>query len=154
MSSHIRLMLPAEAGQVSEIIVASIRAWLPSKYAPDVVEGLVAGNGPAAVAAHAPKQIDYVYELDGQLVGMLGLKRNEVAHLFVHPDVAARGIGRELMHFAIAEFRKAGHREMIVLSSQNAVGFYQRFGFAVEGTGSFNVGDNLPLVYVKMRAPL
>ncbi|MDD4889748.1 MAG: GNAT family N-acetyltransferase [Phycisphaerae bacterium] len=151
---NIRPMLPAEAEQVSNVIVASIRAGLPSRYAPDVVAGLVAGNDAAAVAGHAPKQLDYVYELAGRIVAMVGLKRNEIGHLFVHPEAGSQGIGRQLVNFAADEFRKAGYSDMIVLSSQNAVGFYQRFGFVAEGSGSFTVGDNLPLVYVKMRAKL
>jgi ribosomal protein S18 acetylase RimI-like enzyme len=150
----VRPMRPDEAGQVSRVIVASVRAALPTHYTPDVVAGLCAGNSEQAVAKHAPKQLDYVLERDGRIVAMIGLKRNEIGHLFVDPDFARQGLGRLLVDFAIEQFRQAGYTEMIVLASQNAVGFYERFGFVVEGTGSFEVGPNLPLVYVKMRAKL
>lgn len=150
--SQIRPMRPDEADEVSRVIVASVRALMTSHYSPEVIDGLAAGNSPEAVAAHAPKQADYVYEQDGRIAGMLGLKRNEIGHLFIDPAFAGRGIGKALVAFAVEQFRQAGYTDMIVLSSQNAVGFYERYGFVVEGSGSFPVGENLPLVYVKMRA--
>ncbi len=42
----IRPMRPGDVETVSGVIVASIRASLPARYPPDVVEGLVAGNDP------------------------------------------------------------------------------------------------------------
>jgi len=150
----IRPMQPADVERVSEVIVSAIRADLPSSYPPDVVAGLVAGNSPQAVAAHAPKQADYVCLLAGRIVAMIGLKRNEVGHLFVEPEFAGRGVGRRLVAFAADQFRRAGYPDMIVLSSLNAVGFYARCGFVEEGRGSFEVGAGLPLEYIRMRAPL
>jgi len=157
---RIRRMNQDEADPVGRVIIAAIRAALPSRYPADVVAGLVAGNGPEAVAGHAPKQVDYVYEQDGcpgcpgRIVAMVGLKRNEIGHLFVDPTLSAKGIGRSLVNFAAEQFRQAGYSDMIVLSSLNAVGFYQRCGFVAEGLGRFSVGEGLPLVFVKMRAKL
>ncbi|MCG3181751.1 MAG: hypothetical protein BIFFINMI_04151 [Phycisphaerae bacterium] len=150
----IRPMTPADADTVSALTVASIRARLADCYAPDVVDGLADGNSPAAVLARQSKQTDYVGLIDGRVVGMIGLKRNEIGHLFVHPDHDRRGIGRSLVAFAMACFRQAGHREMIVMSSLNAVDFYARFGFVSERRGSFPLGNGCPLEYVFMRAPL
>jgi putative acetyltransferase len=150
----IRPMLPGEAGEVSRIIVAAIRAGLPGHYAPEVVEALAAGNSPEAVAGHAPKQTDFVLVRGGRAVAMIGLKRNEIGHLFVDPACAGRGIGAALVAFAAAEFRRAGHADMVVLASLNARGFYSRCGFVEESRGSFPVGQGLSLDYVRMRSPL
>jgi predicted N-acetyltransferase YhbS len=147
-------MAPQEADQVSQVIVASIRAALPSHYSQAAVDGLVAGNSPAEVLTHGPKQTDYVYELDGRIVAMLGIKRNEVGHLFVDPAFAGKGIGRTLVDFAAGQFRKAGYTDMIVMASLNAADFYARCGFVAESSGSFPVGDNVPLAFIKMRAKL
>jgi predicted N-acetyltransferase YhbS len=150
----IRPMESADVDRVSEVIVAAVRADLPARYPPDVVAGLAAGNDPRAVAGHAPKQADYVCLHDGRIVAMIGLKRNEIGHLFVEPAAAGRGVGRRLVRFAVEQFRQAGYADMIVLSSLNAVGFYARCGFVEEGRGSFPVGENLPLEFVRMRASL
>jgi len=150
----IRPMEPADVQRVSEVIVSAIGARLAGCYPADVVAGLIAGNGPSAVADHAPKQTDYVAVRDGRIVAMIGLKRNEIGHLFVDPAEAGRGAGRRLVDFAVERFLAAGYGEMIVLSSLNAVGFYARCGFVERGRGSFPVGDGLPLEYVRMRAEL
>ena len=147
-------MLPTEAEAVSEMIVAAIRADLPGSYAPEVVDGLAAGNAPEVVRSHAPKQADYVYVADGRIVGMVGVKRNEIGHLYVAEDYARRGIGRRLVAFAADLFRRAGFEDMVVLSSLYAVGFYERCGFTAEDTGSFEVGEGARLDYVRLRAPL
>ena len=147
----IRPMLPSEAGEVSRVIAAAIRAGLSGHYAPEVIEALVAGNSPEAVAAHAPKQTDFVYVRGGRIAAMIGLKRNEIGHLFVEPSCAGCGIGSELVSFAAGEFRRAGYDHMMVLSSLNAAGFYAQCGFVDESRGSFPVGRGLNLDYVRMR---
>jgi GNAT superfamily N-acetyltransferase len=153
-TDRIRAMMPGEAGEVSRIVATAVRADLPAAYAPDVVEALAASNGPEAIARHPPKQTDYVYERSGRLAAMLGLKKNEIGHLFVHPDFARQGIGRRLVAFAADTFRRAGFPDMIVLASLNAAAFYARCGFVEESRGSFDVAPGLPLPYVKMRVRL
>lgn len=150
----IRPMLPEEAGAVSRVIAAAIRAGLPTHYPPAVVEALASANSPEAVLAHAPKQTDYVCLDAGRLVAMLGLKRNEIGHLYVDPACKGRGLGRRLVAFAADSFRAAGHDHMIVLASLNARGFYARCGFREERTGQFDLAPGLPLTYVRMRAEL
>ena len=150
----IRPMRPAEAEHVSAIIAAAIRSGFSGHYPPDVIEATIVGNSPQAVRDHAPDQTDYVYLQDGRIAAMIGLKRSEIGHLFVDPGYAGRGIGRRLVAFAADRSRRAGHADMTVLSSRNAVGFYERCGFLAEGEGSFDVGPGLPLTYVRMRAPL
>ncbi len=151
---RIRPMKRSEVEAVSEMIIAAIRADLPGHYAPEVVDGLAAGNTPEIVRSHAPKQKDFVYVEDGRIVGMVGVKRNEIGHLYVAPTHARRGIGRRLVEFSAELFRRSGYEDMIVLASLYAAGFYARCGFSEEGSGSFKVGDGALLEYVRMRATL
>ncbi len=152
--SPIRPMRLKEANAVSRMIIESIRADLHVWYPPEVVEGLVAGNAPEVVRRHGPKQKDYVYLDNDRIIGMVGVKNNEIGHLYVAPSHARRGIGRRLVEFAAELFRQAGCEDMIVLASMYAAPFYERCGFVQTSTGSFNVGDGHPLEYVRMRAPL
>jgi predicted N-acetyltransferase YhbS len=151
---EIRPMAESEAEEVSRVVAAAIRADLPARYPREVVEALAAGNSAAAIRTHAPLQTDYVAWKGQRIVAMLGLKRNEIGHLFVHPDFARRGVGRELVAYAAGVFRQTGYRDMIVMSSLNATAFYGRFGFVEEGRGSFDVRPGLPLQFVRMRAAL
>ncbi len=154
VDAEIRPMLPSEAEAVSELIVTAVRKDLPGWYDPEVVEGLAAGNSPDAVRSHGPKQTDYVYLVDGRIVGMVGVKRNEIGHLYVAVECARRGIGRKLVAFAADLFGQAGWEDMFVYASLYAVGFYERCGFAAEGRGSFPVGGGAELEYVQLRRSL
>jgi len=147
-------MTDEEAEPASALIRAAIHSAFPACYSVKVVEAVAAANTADFLRGLAPQQTNYVLAEDGEIVGVIGLKRNEIGHLFVHPDHSGRGIGRRLVAFAAATFRGAGFTDMIVHASRNAVGFYQRCGFVAEGEGSFDVGPALPLRYVSLRAGL
>jgi GNAT superfamily N-acetyltransferase len=149
---RIRPMKLGEVEDVSRVIVAAIRSGFARSYSAQVVEATVGGNSPEAVLARAAKQIDHVLTGDGRIIAMIGLKRNEIGHLFVEPAHSGKGIGRRLVEFARGEFGTAGHLEMLTLASLNAVGFYEQCGFHAESRGSFSLGKGLDLEYVKMRA--
>ena len=51
-----------------------------------------------------------------------------------------KGIGRKLMEFAEAESRKQGFSEVILYARDNAVPFYERIGYTVEGEFAEEVG--------------
>jgi len=143
-------MLPADAGRVSEIIASAVRAHFPGHYTDEVAAALISRNRPEDILGHAPKQLDYVCEHDSRIVAMIGIKKNEIGHLFVDPAAEGLGIGRHLVEFAVADIRSRGYADLFVLSSLNAVGFYERCGFAREKGGSFDVLPGLPLPYVRM----
>ena len=153
-SIPIRPMRAEDAAEASRVIAAAIRSGLAGCYPPATVEALVAANSPKALLAHAPKQTDYVLLLGGRVAAMIGLKKNEIGHLFVDPAHAGRGLGAELVAFAANLFRKAGYGDMVVLSSLNSVGFYARQLFAEDGRGSFAAGPGAEVAYVRMRRRL
>jgi GNAT superfamily N-acetyltransferase len=145
-----------EVEAVSRLVIDSVRKGLAGFYRPSVIEALASGNSPAAIAGHAPKQINYCLYRQGKekLLGMVGLKRNEIGHLFVDPTEYGNGLGRQLINFARQKFKDAGYSQMLVLSSLNAIDFYSHFGFTEQDRGSFSVGDDLKLDYVRMTCEL
>lgn len=147
-------MADEEAEPASALVRAAIHSAFPACYSVEVVEAVAAANTAEFLRGLAPQQTNYVLAEDGAIVGVTGLKRNEIGHLFVHPNHFGRGIGRRLVAFAAERFREAGHADMIVCSSLNAEGFYARCGFRREGEGSFEVAPGLPLHYIRMRCPL
>lgn len=151
---QIRPMREEEAERASELVRAAIRAGFTEHYSVEVVEAVAVANSANFLLGLAPRQTNYVLIDDGRIVGMTGLKKNEVGHLFVHPDHSGRGCGRRLVAFAGETFLEAGFEDMIVLASLNAVGFYEKCGFVAEGEGSFNVANDLPMHYVTLRAIL
>ena len=150
----IQPMRSEEAEEISRLIVASVREGLSTRYSPEVVEGLARGNGVEAVRNHGPKQTDYGLHSGDRIVAMIGLKRNEVGHLYVHPAHYRKGLGRTLVEFATKKFREAGYKDMMVMASLNAVDFYKRCGFTEQSHGSFKVGAGLDLEYVRMTCSI
>ena len=69
------------------------------------------------------------YEGD-DIVAFLGYDMTSIEMLFVDPDYRGRGIGRDLIEWAIEDV----HAERVAVNEQNvqAVGFYARMGFEVE----------------------
>jgi predicted N-acetyltransferase YhbS len=56
--------------------------------------------------------------------------------LAVHPDCRNRGIGAALMTRAIAEARRLGHREILLVGDEP---YYARFGFSAAATGALSL---------------
>ena len=73
----------------------------------------------------------YIVRDDNLIAGMMGLTRDEIAMLFLHPDAFGKGIGKLLVNYAINEH---GARKVEV-NEQNpqAIGFYQHMGFKITG---------------------
>lgn len=70
------------------------------------------------------------------VVGFIGFRReNHLSSLFVRKEFAGKGIGRELFTRCINDFD-----EITVNSSDLAVGFYQKVGFAQSGNRFFKDG--------------
>ena len=72
------------------------------------------------------------YEMDGELVGVMGIQpvRNVelVRHAYVRPDRQGHGIGKELMK----RLREGTSRQVLVgtwAAATWAIGFYERNGF-------------------------
>ena len=149
-TSTIEPMAGNDVEEVSDLVVSSIRKGFAGSYAPDVIDAVARGNSIDAVRKHTPVQTDYVMRSGDLILGMIGLKRNEIGHLFVSPAQSARGVGRRLVDFARKTCRDVGHTEMIVLASLNSDGFYRRCGFTETARGSFVVGDDLQFDYVRM----
>ena len=77
------------------------------------------------------------YELDGELVGCVGVEipmpgRATVRHVGVSPGQRNQGIGRDML-FQLARELKLS--QLIAETDEEAVGFYQRCGFEVESLG-------------------
>ena len=92
----------------------------------------------------------YVAEDAGRLVGMIAMLNNaHIYHLFIAADAQRRGLGQQLWEHARAECLSRGNRgRFTVFSTPNAVGFYERCGFAI--SGGLQTRNGLPAVPMKL----
>jgi len=79
-----------------------------------------------------------VAAVDGEPAGFVALARDgprwEIAHLWVRPRFARRGVGRQLLRSALETARRHGARNVRVESDPHAEGFYRNAGAARVGS--------------------
>ena len=77
-----------------------------------------------------------------------------IRKVFVAPDLAGQGLGRQLVQEVERQARSLGFRHAFVRANANAVGFYEALGYAAEGQGAMPVGDGVGLAVTYMRKTL
>lgn len=89
-----------------------------------------------------------VRDRQGTLVGFVGVANGKMEALFVHPTWRRRGVGRRLARHAVVELGAT----TVDVNEQNhqAVGFYRRLGFEVEGRSAVDgTGKPFPLLHLR-----
>ena len=97
----------------------------------------------------------FVGEIDGQVLGVIGLSRRpqewELDHLWVRPSAMGRGVGAALFAHGCAHAAQAGASRLRVESDPNALGFYRRLGGTLIGEApSKPPGRRLPVLMFKL----
>lgn len=85
----------------------------------------------------------------GNITGFLGTLEGKVEMLFIHPAQRSKGIGKELLHYAIHQLGCT----TVDVNEQNeqAVGFYKHFGFCVIGRSEKDsLGMPYPLLHLQL----
>lgn len=137
---EIRRVPDDECALVSEIVAASVRAFWPGGCTDEAIEAVVRQNGPERIRERGARQEDYLAWRGGEAVGYVGVKRNEIGTLFVHPERAGKGVGAALVAFSTDLIRGRGHRTAVVYAFPSAIGFYEKQGFRRTGqTMSFEI---------------
>lgn len=90
----------------------------------------------------------------GRVVAFCSLRDDEVKALYVHPDAAGMGLGRQLMQRAEARIVSCGHRQVRVEASASALTFYEGLSYVVEESGDFPSRGSLMLRAHKLTKPL
>lgn len=89
-----------------------------------------------------------VRDEDFRPIGFVGVANGKIEMLFIRPDMRGRGIGKQLLTYAVEEMNA---REVDVNEqNEQAVGFYKRMGFAVVGRSDVDsMGKPFPLLQMK-----
>lgn len=86
------------------------------------------------------------YDVDGLLVGCVGLEdlgdgRAVVCHIAVDAMWRRQGVGRAMVEHARTTY---GMRSLVAETDREAVGFYERCGFAIRSLGELHPTDRFP----------
>lgn len=129
MECTIRPALEDDAGEISAIILRTLRETNAKDYAPEIIERVERSFSPRTVGELIGKRTVFVATIDGCVVGTASLDGNVVHTVFVAPDVQGRGIGKLLMAEIESTARGINIAKLAVPSSVTAETFYARLGF-------------------------
>jgi putative acetyltransferase len=87
----------------------------------------------------------------GIAAAFMGVERDKIEMLFVMPQARGRGIGRQLVSYAVNELSAS----YVDVNEQNpqAAGFYGRMGFEVFGRSELDAqGNPYPLLRMRLKS--
>lgn len=94
---------------------------------------------------------------DGVILGMVAVRENEIARLYVDPNCHGQGVGKALFAAGEALIRSAGHAEVTVAALvDNAAAFYRAMGMRETGRQSYEpaiFGDRQIVLLAKSIGP-
>ncbi|MGL5278006.1 MAG: GNAT family N-acetyltransferase [Cetobacterium sp.] len=76
-----------------------------------------------------PQAEVYVYEMDNEIKGFIGLVDNYIAGIFILVECQSKGIGRELLYYA--KEKKENLSLSVYIKNSRAINFYKRENFKV-----------------------
>jgi putative acetyltransferase len=129
----IRPIRERDLTQVSALIQNTLLVSNLADYDLEIIGNLQNAFSPQQLRALAGKRRIYVYEVEGAVLGTIGLEGSRVYNFFVAPDKQGSGVGRELLDYVENQARIAGQRLLMVDSSLTAVSFYKARGYQAKG---------------------
>jgi len=142
----IRTARPGDAETILEVKQAAITELSASAYTREQVTAWTPSDSALAEYRTATEtatfQILVACDTD-QVVGygVLNVEQDQVEALFVRPSWARLGVGTRLLRQLEASATLGGCRELTVVSSRNAVGFYESHEYVRLDTQSRVIGD-------------
>jgi len=158
---------PADAPALARLGADTFVAAFGHLYRPDDLAAFLAEvHDEAAVAAEiaGAECTHRLVEADGGLVAFCKLRHPtkfmahsdardpiELAQLYALPGYTGRGVGAQLMDWALGHARAGGHDAVLLSVYADNFGaqrFYRRYGFAKIADITFKVGDHLDPEYL------
>lgn len=151
----IREALVDEAEPIWLLHSRSVRGLCQKAYTPQQIEAWINGKNVDDYRERIRNHPSFVAEQDGRLVGYARYYPNtsELCSIFVSPDCARQGIGRQLVQRLCWEATAAGLKYLWLDASLNAVPFYEALGFTAEKEIPRQFGG-IPFAAVRMSKPL
>ena len=136
MREMIRRFEAADAGQVSRLIITTLRTTNRADYTAAYLEDLIAGLGPEDIRDRAGKTHFYVVCEGDEIIGCgavgpcTGRERvSSLSSVFVLPKYQNRGVGKELIRVLEQDPYFTDADRVEVPASITAVEFYRKLGY-------------------------
>jgi putative acetyltransferase len=134
----LRPFLPSDTPLLAEIFRASIAELTAEDYSEAQQAAWMAFAGDEeAFGTRLAGELTLVATIDGEAVGFAALKgKDEVDMLYVHPAVAGRGVGAQLMDALEKLAAARGAMKLTADASDTALGFFERRGYVPQQRNS------------------
>lgn len=127
----IRLAAEADAERLHALHTASVRELCRDCYTADIINGWLL-NRSADIYRPIIERGDIFVAVDGErVVGFGEAVPGEIRAIYVDPAETRKGVSTMLMRHAMRVAGDIAHGTIVLMSSLNAVAFYERFGFRV-----------------------
>ncbi len=147
---NIRLASINDAETISALIYALTEKYVVAEFPAHSANALLASMLPEGIRKQMHTGCRYhVAELDGQVIGVIGMKDNKhLYHLFVAEAQHRKGIARSLWQTAMTTCRSAGYTGgFTVNSSRHTQAVYEQFGFVAQSVSRKRDGViSIPMV--------
>jgi putative acetyltransferase len=137
--------IPENYAEITELWEASVRATHHFLREADIqfYKPLILNEYLKAVDLYCKKDQNH------RIIGFLGTSADKIEMLFIDPAARGKGIGKELLQFAInhLNIKKVDVNEQ----NEQALGFYRHFGFVVTGrTAVDGMGKPYPILNLEL----
>lgn len=121
---------------VRDIVCAGYRLLARLEgFTPEETTRLIDERGlPEAISAQRRECYFIVAESGRQIVGAASIRRNEIAKLYVIPNLSGQGFGTALFEAAERHIIGEGFDEVHLGAFPSAAGFYEAMGMELEGS--------------------
>lgn len=125
----------ADIEAVTKVIVRSILISQKDVYPEQLLAIFVQKYTPEKFRKKAQEIEYFIAKIDdARIVGVIGLKENEVRTFFVDPDYQGKGVGRALYTELEKRAKTRGVKKLVVDASPLGEPIYAKFGFRKQGT--------------------
>lgn len=137
---YIRKFNERDAESCSRMINEIIDHIFSKNYSKEHCAFLRESNSAEALSKKALTSYAIVAQKENSVVGMAFLQGNYISKVYVAIEVQGKGLGKLLMRTLEKIAKTKGHRETILDSFLNSVGFYKKIGYQEIPEQSLNQG--------------
>jgi GNAT superfamily N-acetyltransferase len=152
----LRFAAPQDAAAIAALQQSAVLASCASWYSAPQLRALVARLSPEAVEHELRRRRGRVALDDGAICGFCSTSvgAGRIEALYVAPFAAHRGVGHALVADAEEAMLTAGRTESSLISTRNAVDFYEWLGYVPGDDASLRLSGGVALTAVTMRRTL
>jgi len=131
MNILVREITPKDYLQTIDVIKKSNTESLGRIYPKKLIDEFCKKYDPENFEKKVKEVLYFVAEdiTNHKILGVIGLKHQELRTYFVHPDHQGKGVGRKLFERFMEEVKKKGIKEVILEGSPLGEPIYKHFGF-------------------------